>query len=1071
MTPRTRSHALLSIVAVIAMMVWFALTAAWLINRPEVLRHALTIATMGSGWTVSVGRFEWRPLSSSLTLERIDAVHADQGKRLHAGRVHLTYKPLGLLRGRLVVDALSVDRASLGFPSAPAPSAQRPRQRLNLARIILLNNLELQDVVVRTLSIAFGQGLAVQAPELHAELHPSFIGDTHLSLRLAQPLLTKGDRIIASATNVAFSTTTELARWEKEFPYLNAAHGNVRVIGIRAAEIDADAFTASAEFSDGILRLSNFSATIGGSELTGKLVADMHREAFEFSIAIPKPIVLPFLGRSMETIDTAGELMAAVQLSGTGFSATESSGTGHASISHRFRASPAAPATVTTDLSWAKGVILLNKTSVQAGADTLAAGGEIDIPRKRFAFTAAGKRFPLEHVFDKFRNPHLRKIFGETDVAAQLSGWGRTFTAKVIGTTFGGGWKPITAERVETELTATFNDLRLLGTIFTNGRQTGHADLHIRYGAKIDATTRAKQIDLDAAIDGHPLETSLAAYGLSGIGNGRIQLSGPHTAFRGETRASIDHGQLHALPFDRAEARFTITRSQLRFSDFALQFPHVPTPPLSGTIVGDIGEGTFRLHGSPLPGLSLDATYGIAAERWLIKEIAWADPERPENRLVARGDIAGSRGLNLHLDGRIDLETVTLLAPILREGSGPIDLDLTARGSTSNPQLGGRLAFHDNTMALRGARLAFEHVGGALRFEGDRIHVEDVRAMIDDGDVAVRGYLDRHGLSLSAANLQFTGQAMRYRSDDATFSLEMDTALTLSGSFPSPLLRGELTILDGKYTKDFTLLDALAGGRTKRTPIKKEVLPTFNPRLDLRVHNAGDFAIRNNVGDIWLNVNIDVRGTRRQPAIAGAIEATEGKIHYLGLDFDVSKGFIEFLEKSSAPYLEVTAQKEVGASNVTLVLHGATDNLALDLSATSPAGALEKRDVISLLLFGITDQERNAATQQAGSLLSTSAVMQSVSGIVGSPIQKIAHLDVFRLEASTPGTAGNVSRVYFGKQVSDRLTVNFATDINTSSAVQTVIGEYQITDNLLLTGQRSSDNNYKLGGTLRFRLR
>nr|HPM41797.1 translocation/assembly module TamB domain-containing protein [bacterium] len=177
-------------------------------------------------------------------------------------------------------------------------------------------------------------------------------------------------------------------------------------------------------------------------------------------------------------------------------------------------------------------------------------------------------------------------------------------------------------------------------------------------------------------------------------------------------------------------------------------------------------------------------------------------------------------------------------------------------------------------------------------------------------------------------------------------------------------------------------------------------------------------------------------------------------------------------EKYGAPYLEATAQKEVGVYNITLVLHGPTDNLALDLSATSPAGPLEKRDVVSLLLFGVTEQERTALAQQAGAggMLTTQMAGQAISGIVGRPIQKATKLDVFRLEASAPG-ASNVSRVYFGKKLTDRLSVNFATDINTTNAVQTVIGEYQITDNLLISGQRSSDSNYKVTGALRFRLR
>jgi autotransporter translocation and assembly factor TamB len=227
--------------------------------------------------------------------------------------------------------------------------------------------------------------------------------------------------------------------------------------------------------------------------------------------------------------------------------------------------------------------------------------------------------------------------------------------------------------------------------------------------------------------------------------------------------------------------------------------------------------------------------------------------------------------------------------------------------------------------------------------------------------------------------------------------------------------------------------------------------------------------IKNNAGEIFLNLNVDVGGTRARPTITGSIDTQEGFVNYLGLSFDITRGFVEFRGGGSEPYLEVYAEKEVRTYNVNLTLYGPVDNLKLDLSATSPYGPLEKRDVVSLILFGSTEQERELSRRSTGQFGATMAA-SGVAGVIGGPLSRFAHLDTFRLEAADAESSG-VSKLNVGKEVSDRLTVQFATDIGVDNAVQTFAAEYLITDNLLIKGQRSTDSNYKMSGILRFRLR
>lgn len=1069
MTSHRRSHILRTLIAVVALSCSAAIAVSWIVNRPETLTHALAIANLKSPWKISIKSFVWHPLRNTVDIKGIGAINDSLGKEAKADRVFISFKPLGLLRGKLVIDDITIDGMELSLSSSIKPGEKKSHKRLNLARLLLLRNLELKSLHVNGLWVAMSSEKRIKIDKLQMSLMPSIWGDTKLILKLNNTLIAKGENRIAFAGTLGLKAETKLTRWTKELPYLNAIDGGVRLTDITVAGINAESFSSSLGLEDRKISLSDISLFMKGNALSGVANIDLNDQTFDCSIDIPKPILLPFIGKPMETLDTAGEISGKISLAGKGFLLSQSNGSGSTDVSYRFTASPTAPVSVASNFRWGNGNLLFSDAKVHAGQDSASAEGLIDLSHKHFSIRAKGKDFPLEHVFEKFRNPHLKKVFGPTDFDGSIEGWGKKFTARVLGITKGGGWKPILAEHINSELEVTYDYLKLKGTILSNGKITGRSDLSIHYGPKMGTAPRSKQINLDADITDHPLESSLASLKLSGRGNGRIRLSGPPDSFKSEAEATIDNGKWHILPINRASSHLTISKHQIIFSGLALSIPSIAPWQFSGTLLGNIGkDGSFRIHGAPVANLSVDATYRGLDGRWLIREMSWSDPEHIGNQITLNGFIPRVGGMDIKLVGRLDLATLAGIAPFAREGMGPIDIDISSRGTSVLPFLKGTLAFHDNTLAFRGARLALEHLDGILRFDGTRIAFDNIKAKIDDGDIIITGSLDHKGTEPTSANISMAAHSMRYRSEDGQLSLELDGNLSLAGAFPQPLLKGDITILDGKYTKDFTLIDSLSGGKPHTKKGATAIIENFDPRLDLRTRSTGDLAIRNNIGDIWLNMNVDIRGTRRRPTVAGAIQATDGKIHYLGMDFDITKGFIEFLEKYQAPYLEVQAQKEVGVYNISAILRGPTDNLILDLSASSPAGPLEKRDVISLLLFGITDQERSAM-QQTGGQITTSALAGTVSGVVGRPIQKITGLDVFRLEAASGTT--NVSRVYMGKKITDRLSVNFATDINTSNAVQTIIGEYQITDNFLVKGEHATDSSSKITGSLRFKLR
>ncbi|PIR25709.1 MAG: hypothetical protein COV43_04905, partial [Deltaproteobacteria bacterium CG11_big_fil_rev_8_21_14_0_20_42_23] len=345
-------------------------------------------------------------------------------------------------------------------------------------------------------------------------------------------------------------------------------------------------------------------------------------------------------------------------------------------------------------------------------------------------------------------------------------------------------------------------------------------------------------------------------------------------------------------------------------------------------------------------------------------------------------------------------------------------------------------------------------------------------AEVDSGSFTLNGYITHKNKALDALAIDLIAHSLTYRSNDRTVRLEFDGDLHLNGNMPSPLLSGNISLLDGRYTEDFNITDVLTEGKRRLAKKIEEEEIIFDPKLDLKIKNSGDFFIKNNIGDIGLNIDIAASGTRQKPNIKGVVKVEEGTIYYLGLNFEIIKGFIELRAPYNVPYLELKAQKEVNAYNVNLDLYGTTDNLNLDLSATSASGPLEKRDVISLIAYGITESERQelARENQKQGSFSTQIIASQITSIIERPVSRFAHLDIFRLEAADNKAQGT-SRVFVGKQLSDRLSIDFSTDINTEDAEQTITTEYLITDNLLIKGIQGNKNRYGLVATIRFRLR
>jgi autotransporter translocation and assembly factor TamB len=249
-------------------------------------------------------------------------------------------------------------------------------------------------------------------------------------------------------------------------------------------------------------------------------------------------------------------------------------------------------------------------------------------------------------------------------------------------------------------------------------------------------------------------------------------------------------------------------------------------------------------------------------------------------------------------------------------------------------------------------------------------------------------------------------------------------------------------------------------------------------RWNINLKNAGDFRIKNNIADITFRSDLVLKGRVEKPHIEGIIISSEGEIYYLGTEFEMVDGRVEFRDPYKIrPYIVIEAQQRIRRSQiqdvyvVTVVLEGYLDNMNIKLSSNPPK---TREDILSLMAFGMTRDEFKQAKSRSRSSVASTILADELSGALESSLGRAANLDIFRLEATDPDQA-IISKVSVGKNITDRLSVEFSNDFLPESAERTVSSKYYLTDNFFLEGattQRTGqENRYQFNLSLRFHVR
>jgi translocation-and-assembly-module (TAM) inner membrane subunit TamB-like protein len=462
---------------------------------------------------------------------------------------------------------------------------------------------------------------------------------------------------------------------------------------------------------------------------------------------------------------------------------------------------------------------------------------------------------------------------------------------------------------------------------------------------------------------------------------------------------------------------------------------------------------------------------------------------------VKRFKLAGE-GTALELGGNIDLHNSRLSLDASGDAnlgilqafyrgelrtSGNASLHAQVRGPLSNPVFSGDARISSGRVRYGQLPHSLQDINARLAFDAQTIRVIDASAQLGGGPVHFGGRIGLKGFTLGTLDLTATGEDMHLRYPEG-FRSTINAALTLRGDIASPLLGGNVTVVDGVYTQRFEpnvdiLSLATAGGANLGAPASESgSLPI---RFDVKIQ-APALRIENNMARIVSRADLTLNGTYDHPVLFGRADVEHGEIFLEGNRYVVTRGTIDFLNPARIePFFDIEAETRIVSATVASSATASartseTYRITVGVSGILGGGKLNFElnsdpplapvDIISLM-FGqaaagnLADPELNAlrpqyATQSEEQLLKAGLLRVLAGGITGQvsrAVEQSLGIDTVQISPSL-GTEADplapTARLIVGKRLSSRAYLTFAQALGTATRERVIVLEYDQTDRL-----------------------
>ncbi len=411
------------------------------------------------------------------------------------------------------------------------------------------------------------------------------------------------------------------------------------------------------------------------------------------------------------------------------------------------------------------------------------------------------------------------------------------------------------------------------------------------------------------------------------------------------------------------------------------------------------------------------------------------------------GTFVPNKLFDLSLQGEADLNLIRFFTKELVSGSGKAVMNLTISDQWSNPNIRGEFIIRDGTIRLRTQSIHIASLRALLNER--RLILESFEGAIGTGRFHASGKGDFSGFKM--ANFGFLLGLDHVRLGFIPdLLLDVTGDLLFYGDGEVNALKGDLIVAKGSYEKKVDLAAILALAKKTEEGISTEIPIIGATELNIHLSGKENIWVNNNLAKIPLEVDLFLKGVINSPLLIGHIGAPKGNIYFLGNDFKVTSGSVEFLNLQKIhPTFDVKAKTKIRNDTtgsdyaVDLNVSGTLSQFSVNVASSPP---LPEKEILAML------------TGQAVSLVASEALT--------APIRKLTGVDRIQVAPYSTGTkASGGARVTAEKHLlDDRLRVTTTFDPAEEQQIRMI---YELNDKVSLIGEK--DEKGQIGGDIRFR--
>ena len=530
---------------------------------------------------------------------------------------------------------------------------------------------------------------------------------------------------------------------------------------------------------------------------------------------------------------------------------------------------------------------------------------------------------------------------------------------------------------------------------------------------------------------------------LTGSLNMSAQVEGPWEKLKGNGSAEIVQGSLEEVPFDKASTEFVLDNDIITLRQVSAEQDVYKL-----TAQGRIPVDVFRAR---------------------------------ENR----------KNPDAQMDVQVDFNKASLAVfgahPGIEWSLGDTKGIVTVAGTLDTPQLFGTLAVADGCLKLKDIHSLIDKVNLKVTFNGSKIMIEQISAVIGKGTLEGNGSYDFRASGESS--YLFNATMKNAEIDSTIFKGRINGTFAVSPEYyriPRRLMQKQ-TGGAGSSDKNMPQVTGMEEGwRPKITAeatlddvmVNMPTIPSLgegSANLGLNVSvNLGSKAHLYNkyLYDLWLKGMIKAEGSTVFPRISGGIDTDKGTVTYLRTRFKVEKGSLRWSQPGTfLPYVKLNANTKFSRYRIALQMDGSLNKDTLDMKLQSNP-YLSQNAIVRMLTLQRASAGSDDITNEDMQNLLIAGLETGLLGDVEHSIRKALGIDEFRVYVGKIDNGVDFDNriireltqeekeqynFLVAKNLTDRWKVGYTRSFD--GKYENVYTQYQLTEHMNITLSQNEDHD------------